>query len=127
MADKEKNVDWVNKRDSCRHDAVFKLVVERVKQDVDRMNATETATRNDITMTVTEMTPSEYKISGGIGGSVFIEKCQKIIRVSNGSKITFDINHEWNLDKARCELKIDNKKLHLWQISQRALYKSFFG
>ncbi|MYF46369.1 MAG: hypothetical protein F4223_07985 [Rhodobacteraceae bacterium] len=127
MADKEKNVDWVNKRDSCRHDAVFKLVVDRVKQDVERMNATQTAKRENCHFKVEEMSCKEFRVYGGSRSSVFIEKGEKTIEVTNGQKRSFTINHEWNLDKARCELKVGDEKLHLWQISQRALHKLFFG
>ncbi len=144
----DKNVDWVKRRLNCSINEVWKRLCEQVKRDLESMNHSKSSsfevnTLGDDSFEVIkkEISPAAI-LKTGISHVDWIrfslitgeEEYIKVKSMKRGNDaINFKVKMGWDESETTCKLLIEEELLgegppvELWQISQRALSKLFFG
>ena len=126
--------NWVRLRADCNLELTFEALLQIVKRDVDEANKLKLNDRefsfhvdeNGITpiAQVTQAKP----LTSARSPFVRFELETHLIRAI-GTGVRFYVRAEWNEEQAACKLYVDdqNEAYELWEISQKALIRMFFG
>ena len=121
-------VNWVGNRLDCGEGSISLSLMERVKQDVDRVNVlrgpdTRIVVKGNMRRYFVEFetNPQNHPVcfvtDGERGVITFARSGETEQRV---------VTWKWNPETAKCRLYLDGEPSELWRISQAALYNLFF-
>ena len=132
VLENKNSVDWVRRRASCRDEDVFLWLFNQVKTDMAAVNKISKKNRNRTFNLSGHVTKRKFSLCMGSESDiedvlVDFSLGEGEIQIKVGTESTpVIVTHNWRLEDACCELRLDNKPAELWQISQRVLYSAFF-
>ncbi len=125
MLESSKHVDWVDRRNRCDSESISLVLLQRVREDVERANRSRSSGEKLEVAGSSERFEvfAEDKFDGR---SVCFCRSEDRINFTPSKKPKRIVTWTWRLDDADCQLLLDGAKVELWQISQAALYDLFF-
>ena len=127
MLESSEHVDWVDRRNRCDAESISLVLLQRVREDVERANRS----RSNGKALAVNGNSERFEVSADDkfdGRSICFcrGKDRVSITLSGESESKRIVTWEWRHDDATCQLLLDGIKADLWQISQAALYDLFF-
>lgn len=128
--------NWVTARADCFVDMIFKSLRDIVDRDVRAINAVDARKRHGWEFRIQkndEGTHPRFAVIRnhpdypGITKGVFFDVHATSIRVTLEDDSTLDVVPEWDEHTSACKTKIGGVPHELWQISEKALSRFFFG
>ena len=125
MLEPSEHVDWVDRRNRCDSESISLVLLQRVREDVERANRSRS---NGKALAVIG-TSERFEVSAEDkfdGRSVCFCRSKDRIDFMPSGKSKRIVTWMWQMNDADCQLLLDGNKAELWQISQAALYDLFF-
>ena len=132
-------MDWVTARILNRPEAVFDDLRQQVESDVEAIRNAPPNIRHDRQFVFFKNGEREFGVSvHAVDDANARIPCAKFNLIENQIRVYarrnflsqdndgFDVDCMWDSDRATCDLKVDNKAVELWKISERALVGWFF-
>ena len=131
MADKNHSSNnWVVARAKCNGKETLKILLDRVKYDVNQINKIECSINFRI-----DEEEGQFSITPEGNGNLLVERgavtftqnSYKIrVRNSRDEVDSFFVKWHWDTEAMACYYCVNKERKELWEISQMALSPSFF-